>query len=441
MLGTRIKFKQRLANLKENKENIVCFLESSNSSLSCSHKSQSVAASTPVKSLGEILKATPWGQSILQQYKEHCLLLDEHREALVNIIVQHFSERSIPMTMRDIINFSEQIILLFPIEDLRYYCNKRSGKNPTGKLYDKATNVRRKMKRGTQVKDAQIDISSYKITKQTETQTEDEDALGKKIWLSHNVEPWSVVEQNWRDTIALRIEDVKNKSKNVLIEWPLLKHSLGYSLIEIDFELKYPGKSQSLFTEWPNFTTTILPYMNEKVKDSASKNLLAKIETSLNDDSKDCIITLLLHAVLKPSMISVQQANAGKRLKWKPSIGDAQNATVLHCECINDYQRLYEELKLKAMGKELPLQPIILVIGPDIASLASFCILFDGILYKVPTFLKALDTIFKLFHVLNFEYPAEAKNLYTFIQHYFFDIECIATPNIVLLTSYLQTVK
>ncbi|XP_067616172.1 uncharacterized protein [Eurosta solidaginis] len=405
MLGTRIKFKQRLANLKENKENIVCFLESSNSSLSCSHKSQSVAASTPVKSLGEILKATPWGQSILQQYKEHCLLLDEHREAL------------------------------------RYYCNKRSGKNPTGKLYDKATNVRRKMKRGTQVKDAQIDISSYKITKQTETQTEDEDALGKKIWLSHNVEPWSVVEQNWRDTIALRIEDVKNKSKNVLIEWPLLKHSLGYSLIEIDFELKYPGKSQSLFTEWPNFTTTILPYMNEKVKDSASKNLLAKIETSLNDDSKDCIITLLLHAVLKPSMISVQQANAGKRLKWKPSIGDAQNATVLHCECINDYQRLYEELKLKAMGKELPLQPIILVIGPDIASLASFCILFDGILYKVPTFLKALDTIFKLFHVLNFEYPAEAKNLYTFIQHYFFDIECIATPNIVLLTSYLQTVK
>ncbi|XP_067635020.1 uncharacterized protein [Eurosta solidaginis] len=140
MLGTRIKFKQRLANLKENKENIVCFLESSNSSLSCSHKSQSVAASTPVKSLDEILKATPWGQSILQQYKEHCLLLDEHREAL------------------------------------RYYCNKRSGKNPTGKLYDKATNVRRKMKRGTKVKDAEIDISSYKITEQTETQTEDEDA-------------------------------------------------------------------------------------------------------------------------------------------------------------------------------------------------------------------------------------------------------------------------
>ncbi|XP_067622343.1 uncharacterized protein [Eurosta solidaginis] len=182
MLGTRIKFKQRLANLKENKENIMCFLESSNSSLSCSHKSQPVAASTPVKSLGEILKAIPWGQSILQQYKEHCLLLDKHRQAL------------------------------------RYYCNKRNGKNPTGKLYDKATNVRRKMKRGTKVKDAEIDINSYKITEQTETQTEDEDALGKKVWLSHNVEPWSVVEQNWRDTIALRIEYVKNKSKNMLIE-------------------------------------------------------------------------------------------------------------------------------------------------------------------------------------------------------------------------------
>ncbi|XP_067622344.1 uncharacterized protein [Eurosta solidaginis] len=85
MLGTRIKFKQRLANLKENKENIMCFLESSNSSLSCSHKSQPVAASTPVKSLGEILKAIPWGQSILQQYKEHCLLLDKHRQALIEI--------------------------------------------------------------------------------------------------------------------------------------------------------------------------------------------------------------------------------------------------------------------------------------------------------------------------------------------------------------------
>lgn len=158
-------------------------------------------------------------------------------------------------------------------------------------------------------------------------------------------------------------------------------------------------------------------------------------------DSRDCVITLLLHALLKPPLISIQQASGGKRLKWKPSISDAQNSTVLHCESINDYQRKYDELKTKTMEKKLTLQPIILVIGPDLASLVNFYVLFDGILYKVSTFLKALDTIFKLYHVLNFEYPAEAKNLYNFIQSYFFDIECLSTPNIVLLINYLKTVK
>lgn len=51
------------------------------------------------------------------------------------------------------------------------------------------------------------------------------------MWLSHNLEPWSIVEQKWRDTITLRMEDLRNKSINMLIEWPLFKHSLGFSLV------------------------------------------------------------------------------------------------------------------------------------------------------------------------------------------------------------------
>ncbi|XP_067629384.1 uncharacterized protein [Eurosta solidaginis] len=321
----------------------------------------------------------------------------------------------------------------------RYYCNRREGKNPTGKLYDKATNVRRKLnKKREHILLDDTDLSSRKDSAPC---TSDQNAVADKLWLAHNMEPWSEVVKKWNATIEIRQQDIFNRKVNIFTDWPLLKNSLGYTLIEIDFIAKYKDSANNLINEWPDFRRLIIPYMRDKIKDNASNNMLLMIDENVDSDSTDCIITLLMHSILKPPLISTGNTPNSKRFKWKPSICDAQNVTVLHCEYINDYQRRYDELKGKAMEKCTTLQPLILVIGEELKSLESYYIVSDGVLYKVPTFVRALDILFKLFHVFNLKYPIEAKFLYDFMEKYFFKFDCSVNSNLLLLINYLENAK
>ncbi|XP_067613875.1 uncharacterized protein [Eurosta solidaginis] len=255
------------------------------------------------------------------------------------------------------------------------------------------------------------------------------------------MEPWSEVVKKWNATIEIRQQDIFNRKVNIFTDWPLLKNSLGYTLIEIDFIAKYKDSANNLINEWPDIRRLIIPYMRDKIKDNASNNMLLMIDENVDSDSTDCIITLLMHSILKPPLISTGNTPNSKRFKWKPSICDAQNVTVLHCEYINDYQRRYDELKSKAMEKCTTLQPLILVIGEELKSLESYYIVFDGVLYKVPTFVRALDLLFKLFHVFNLKYPIEAKFLYDFMEKYFFKFDCSVNSNLLLLINYLENAK
>ncbi|XP_017475753.1 PREDICTED: uncharacterized protein LOC108366005 [Rhagoletis zephyria] len=436
MLGMRIKFRERLSHWRQNEARTISSLSLCKSGQNCSQDSQNSTKFTQT-SLDVLLNSTPKGNSILQQYKEKLFLLDVHREALVNIILNYFSERSLPITMKDIVNFSEQIVAIFPTENMRFYCNRREGKNPTGKLYDKATNVRRKLNKQ---REAEVPNDTEVLkNKDSASYSNDQNAITKKLWLAHNMETWSDVVKKWDETIEIRRQDIFDGKVNIFADWPLLKHTLGYTLIEIDFTAKYTDNTQNLINDWRNFKRVIIPYMRDKIKDTASNNMLLMIDDNVDSDSADCIITLLMHSILKPPLVSINKTPGSKRLKWKPSICDAQNVTVLLCECVNDYQRKYDEMKCKAMERGISLQPQILVIGKELSRLESYYIVFDNILYKVPTFVRALDILFKLFHVLNFEYPIEAKYLFDFIEKYFFKFECSVNPNILLLINYLES--
>ncbi|XP_036336282.1 uncharacterized protein LOC118746541 [Rhagoletis pomonella] len=438
MLGTRVKFKERVARWRQNEADTISSIGSCKSWINSSQESHDSIRDMEAKNLKLILNATERGQSIFKQYREKTVLSDVSRDILVNTIVDHFSARSVPMTMKDIITFSEQITILFPNEDMRYYCNRRNGKNPTGKLYDKATNIRRKIKKETGALSVAPKCQPTQSSLSEQASNTDENDLAMKNLLCHNVEPWGDVVEKWTNTVKLRTAEILNEHANILTNWPLLKHSLGYTLVEIDFEAKFPNCSQNLLNEWPKFRKSIIPYMKTKIRDATSIDMLKKIDENISTDSMDCLLTLLLHAILKPSLISVGQTSGEKRLKWKPSICDAQAVTLLHCSSINDYQRMYHELKIKLNQKNLPLQPLLLVVGEKLTQLDSFYVIFDSIIYKVPTFLKSLDTLFKIFHVLNLEYPIQAKSIYNFIESYFFGIADCAHPNVITLKNYLK---
>ncbi|XP_017490673.1 PREDICTED: uncharacterized protein LOC108378873 [Rhagoletis zephyria] len=330
MLGTRVKFKERVARWRQNEADTISSIGSCKSWINSSQESHDSIRDMEAKNLKLILNATERGQSIFKQYREKTVLSDVSRDILVNTIVDHFSARSVPMTMKDIITFSEQITILFPNEDMRYYCNRRNGKNPTGKLYDKATNIRRKIKKETGALSVAPKCQPTQSSLSEQASNTDENDLAMKNWLCHNVEPWGDVVEKWTNTVKLRTAEILNEHANILTNWPLLKHSLGYTLVEIDFEAKFPNCSQNLLNEWPKFRKSIIPYMKTKIRDATSIDMLKKIDENISTDSMDCLLTLLLHAILKPSLISVGQTSGEKRLKWKPSICDAQAVTLLH---------------------------------------------------------------------------------------------------------------
>ncbi|XP_036317397.1 uncharacterized protein LOC118732371 isoform X1 [Rhagoletis pomonella] len=183
MLGTRVKFKERVARWRQNEADTISSIGSCKSWINSSQESHDSIRDMEAKNLKLILNATERGQSIFKQYREKTVLSDVSRDILVNTIVDHFSARSVPMTMKDIITFSEQITILFPNEDMRYYCNRRNGKNPTGKLYDKATNIRRKIKKETGALSVAPKCQPTQSSLSEQASNTDENDLAMKNWL------------------------------------------------------------------------------------------------------------------------------------------------------------------------------------------------------------------------------------------------------------------
>lgn len=111
------------------------------------------------------------------------------------------------------------------------------------------------------------------------------------------------------------------------------------------------------------------------------------------------------------------------------------------CNNFGDIEGMLEARKSKYKSNGLNIQPIIVVIGPELTSVTAFFVYFEDIRYKLPTFLKCLDCVFKMFNVLNLEYPKESTLVYNFIQKHFFDISTnsdVITPNIINLLANLK---
>lgn len=64
----------------------------------------------------------------------------------------------------------------------------------------------------------------------------DEQFLSKKNWLMHYKEPWEEVKDKWKSTSQQRRNSIKSTEiniTNILGDWPLYAHALGYMLVII----------------------------------------------------------------------------------------------------------------------------------------------------------------------------------------------------------------
>jgi len=77
----------------------------------------------------------------------------------------------------------------------------------------------------------------------------------------------------------------------------------------------------------------------------------------------------------------------------------------------------------KALTCGSTVQPYVIIVGDvDGQDSTYYYTIINNTQYQLETAVKAVDLCFKLYHVLNLEYPPEAEQIWHFFEQYFFEI-------------------
>lgn len=106
-----------------------------------------------------------------------------------------------------------------------------------------------------------------------------------------------------------------------------------------------------------------------------------------------------------------------------------------------DIETTCKEKRKKMLQMNLKMQPFIIIVGPEITAIENVYIRLDNILYLMPSVLKALDVLFKMFLTFNACYPKECENFWYLIQWGIYDIHTSYDENIPFLCSALNKMK
>lgn len=83
---------------------------------------------------------------------------------------------------------------------------------------------------------------------------------------------------------------------------------------------------------------------------------------------------------------------------------------------------LIKKEKKKLKKYKLSYQPRIILVGKDFNALESISISVDSHQYQAKSILEAIDHCYKLFYVLNIEYPRECQHTWLLLQKFLFNV-------------------
>ncbi|XP_058976925.1 uncharacterized protein LOC101889627 isoform X3 [Musca domestica] len=239
------------------------------------------------KSLVNILKEYPSARPLLEHKNKNKNLTTDHRNSLIKIIVEEAVSNQIPIRIQDFPILLNEIVSVFPSEkDVQdYYFIRRGEKgSPSGKLYSKYKNFRAKRLKydnKASIGDASNErkSSSDQLSSQIYENIEVDESIASalKVSLNRDSADWSDVCEKWKKTFHLRRQELSELNSGAFLEsWSKFSHQKAADLIQIDFELLYPGKSHMLFSKWQNFKGKILGYYERNVTNEACKQQISK---------------------------------------------------------------------------------------------------------------------------------------------------------------------
>ena len=173
----------------------------------------------------QYLEKNTIGRGILQFYHRHNNLDKNVRSDLVRLIVDGVLARHESLSSNMAMLVSQDIVELFPTETAAafFYIAISHKKNNGGKLLDRYRNIKKR----------------YRVRSSSPHQelTPNDDIQYKVAWLKTSDSPCQKVESYWHETSSVRMEELKKEVPliDILKEWPLIKHKLGFSLVSDNF--------------------------------------------------------------------------------------------------------------------------------------------------------------------------------------------------------------
>ncbi|XP_044764419.1 uncharacterized protein LOC123320983 [Coccinella septempunctata] len=240
-----------------------------------------------------------------------------------------------------------------------------------------------------------------KIESEVEGEREDSDELKNDlIFLESAVEPFVRILESWERTFDYRQNLFKEPSfeiDKIFNKFPCSKMPYALELFEADFNRIYPEKIDIVHSEGPKICRAI-------IKESEERKV-SPFKEDIEDTNKKALF--LLPYMFSPVTIKKGKSNSGI---YRPTRKEVQESFFVQAENFEEIEDLISKRSKLLDPLEIPIQPFMAEVGNH------FFIYFYGMQYKLDSSLRSLELLYKIYHSLNLEYPAESKHVWQVIQ-------------------------
>ncbi|KAL5246036.1 hypothetical protein ACI65C_013444 [Semiaphis heraclei] len=122
----------------------------------------------------------------------------------------------------------------------------------------------------------------------------------------------------------------------------------------------------------------------------------------------------------------------------RPSKVEVRDSFITHLRSHSEIKETITRRKVKYARLGITLQPLVIIIGPNLNSISQYFVLVDETYYVVNSIVHAVDCCLKLIHALNLQYPIECLPIWTFIQKEFYKMKTSWDTEYVSVNSLLS---
>lgn len=180
-----------------------------------------------------------------------------------------------------------------------------------------------------------------------------------------------------------------------------------------------PPTGKSIFIPTRLLNDGLIPNLYKKMK-------VGGLILTIISDSK---VAIQLH--LLPSLIPPRGRTRGPNKKtWKLSTSESRDSLFfIHIKTPGDIDKIKQE------RVDFTLQPYLILVGPSLNNITSALVVVNGTEYKCQSVTEAVNFCFKLYQILDANYPQESRHLWYLIQWLVFKYFNKADPQIPLIAS------